>query len=330
MKKFLLCRPRGGLNDLLNQCWKCYRYASDHQRLLVIDTQSTAYSECLGRYFTSSVPNLKFISDSDVENILHSIENTVFPDLSPETLGSYTGTYVKDFPAFVSTSTKKLLTFDFSRSYDQDVLLHDSSGGGADGHRLLGLLRVSEEIKKELKRRLSLLSENYYSIHVRNTDYKTDFVDFINSILREISGRNVFISTDSSEVVRYCKHKLGSKCFSFSETLSDDDWGLHSRSRPNKHLTLNKDAILDLFTLAASKKLFFTKVNDGVYSGFSILAYSLFLNKEILGAVLLDGECRSLVSHDDLQRLLFRRPSFWCRVTQRMRAGFALGFSKLP
>lgn len=37
--KYLLCRPRGGLNDTLSQIEKCWRYADSHDRILIVDTE---------------------------------------------------------------------------------------------------------------------------------------------------------------------------------------------------------------------------------------------------------------------------------------------------
>lgn len=37
--RYLLCRPRGGINDTLNQIELCWRYARSYNRILVVDTE---------------------------------------------------------------------------------------------------------------------------------------------------------------------------------------------------------------------------------------------------------------------------------------------------
>ena len=48
---YLLCRPRGGLNDTLCMIEMCWRYAEKFDRQLIIDTKNSALFEDFDKYF---------------------------------------------------------------------------------------------------------------------------------------------------------------------------------------------------------------------------------------------------------------------------------------
>ena len=69
--KYLLCRPRGGLNDTLNQIELCWRYSEIYNRILIIDTE----------YLISTGISVKFSSLFEVldrsKNIILDLSKTV-------------------------------------------------------------------------------------------------------------------------------------------------------------------------------------------------------------------------------------------------------------
>jgi hypothetical protein len=54
--RFVLCMPAGGLNDVLCQIEKCWRYAERHGRKLVIDTAKTGLLDSFDQYFKVASP----------------------------------------------------------------------------------------------------------------------------------------------------------------------------------------------------------------------------------------------------------------------------------
>ena len=40
-KKYILCRPVGGLNDIFCQIEKCWQYAEKYNRILIVDTDKS-------------------------------------------------------------------------------------------------------------------------------------------------------------------------------------------------------------------------------------------------------------------------------------------------
>ena len=57
-KKYLICIPQDGLNDMLNRIWHCYQYALRFKRILVVDTRkSPGFKDDISNYlkFKSSI-----------------------------------------------------------------------------------------------------------------------------------------------------------------------------------------------------------------------------------------------------------------------------------
>ena len=55
--KYVLCRPRGGLNDMLCEIEKCRMYAQQHGRKLLIDTAFSGFKDHFWRYFELFMPD---------------------------------------------------------------------------------------------------------------------------------------------------------------------------------------------------------------------------------------------------------------------------------
>ncbi|MDR2033333.1 MAG: hypothetical protein LBP89_01695 [Helicobacteraceae bacterium] len=55
-KKYIFCRPRGGLNDILCQIAICIFYAINYRRVLYIDGTRSGFLDDLGRYFVCRAP----------------------------------------------------------------------------------------------------------------------------------------------------------------------------------------------------------------------------------------------------------------------------------
>ena len=79
--KYLLCRPCGGLNDILCQIGGCYNYCAKYNRILLIDTNhfKAAYGGfSFDKYFTFIDTKQKIIYNTDtIINMLHNELNTI-------------------------------------------------------------------------------------------------------------------------------------------------------------------------------------------------------------------------------------------------------------
>jgi hypothetical protein len=295
-RKFVLCRPQGGLNDMLSEIGKCLAYARKHDRVVVVETDYfdlTHFNDVLTHYFTSHDSRLilssaEFISAFDrMKCAPHFIEGRVTSYLSnPKTVG-------------IELQSGQHVTFDFSRDYEEQLLVHHSNGQQKGRNAIVALdaLLLSDVLVKKLKQRCAELGEHYSGVHIRHTDYKTDYEKRIVQLGAKVQG-NIFVATDNVDVLKYCRTVLGaSRVFSFTQLPDDAGKPLHHLRSAEGARERNEDAILDLFTLAQARKFFFYPRIGGrinmrpSYSGFSVLVDRLRHEPKLLH--------RLITGHDD-------------------------------
>jgi hypothetical protein len=295
MKKYLLCRPQGGLNDMLCQIEKCCRYAEKTGRLVIVDTNykhSENFNAEFGLFFKSRQSKL-LISSSDLSIDLEQID--VYPESLKGKINSYQTAVKVPFEPFKELSSNEPITFDFTKNYKQSLVVHHQGGGGNVSIYALLRLKVTEAIKEALIKRLTHINGSFTAIHVRHTDYLSDYESTLKLLISNPPAR-LFVATDNQNVLNEIVDKLpNTKVFSFSTNLSKDGKPIHNQKTSNEKLNYsrNMDAILDLLTLGLASNLIICKISTGIdvnrkptYSGFSLLAKQLWENKIILNHLL--------------------------------------------
>ena len=280
-KKYLLVRPRGGLNDCFNQIFKCFHYARQTERTLLIDTTR---SEGIRLEFSEA---FQFHESSNI--VIGSTKN--FPDginrcsTSPSQIhgrvNSYKATLAKDKHTYLCSLSGAPITFDFKRSYSEELIVHEQWGGGHLGIALFSKIQASEWLRNEMKKALATTKKfnPYIGVHIRYSDYRCDYEEFLKSLSRRTKGRNVLICSDSTEVrKKSIKIMDKSNVFFISGEIETGGSPIHlfvgdEGYEVQKKALLN--SFLDLLGLCQASSLYFPKLNNGggvMYSGFSILA----------------------------------------------------------
>lgn len=291
MDKYLLCRPQGGLNDMLCQIEKCCRYAEKTHRIVIVDTHykhSENFHEELTHYFQSR-QNRLFLSLKDAPVDLEQLD--VYPECLQGKLNSYQTSEKIAFQPFKERDSGKAIQFDFTKNYPHQLLVHHQGGGGSISSSALLRLKLTDTVKLALLKRLKTIERSYCGIHIRHTDYRSDYASAI-ELLKKKPPARLFVATDSQLVLDDIMHQLpDTKVFSFSKTLSQDGTPIHMAKVLGKQVKPNQnmDALLDLLMLSMATQLIICKISGGTvayklpsYSGFSMLARQLWENKIIL------------------------------------------------
>lgn len=296
-EKYVLCRPQGGLNDMLCQIEKCCQYAEQNNRTVIVDSNyfaSSNFNDDLDKYFYSKQTKL-FLSIRNYSEVIEGM--SVFPHNLMGKINSYDAYYNLDKRSFCDKINNQPLTFDFNRSYVEDVLIHHTGGGGSLSKEMMLRMGLNKNILKELLTRVKSIKSGWVGVHVRNTDYESNYIELIN-FLQKQNFEKIFLATDSAEVKRAFKSSLvNKKIYSFASFLSEDGSPIHKNARHKTDIfNRNQDAILDLLMLALSQKLYFTQIKktetSGSYSGYSILAQNLWKSKIYLKYLLNDDGVR--------------------------------------
>ena len=297
MSKFVLCRPCGGLNDILCQIEHCWNYSIKYNRTLIIDTTQSSLNDEFSNYFEVQndllilkIPNwmrkifVHFVPkcghaevklELNLKDISPFQPNEIQPNAALDPRLDYEISYVPEIRNFVRKGTKEQLTFPRHIPHEERILLHHQCGGGERSKKSLRRLKLKKEVSDEIINRLKKIEKPYSAIHIRNTDLKTDYVSFFEEIAPEVRGKNILICSDDSDCIEYAKtYFTNSNIMSISNIPNTEGKALHYHRTKDKYKT-NIDSLADLVALALSKKVYTTKSHKDRFSGFSRLAINL-------------------------------------------------------
>jgi hypothetical protein len=291
-ERWLLCRPHGGLTDTLTQMWNCFDYAKRYGRRLVFDGYRSGLLDDLSNYFSWA---------GDHSNAFLSLDSPALSHLNrldceiPSIKGRLEKYAVLVGKKMVPCIGEKLvryesvagvpLTFCFERDYPDELLVHEQSssvvgGGPKVAAMMLCELCLTPRLVARCNAALDCLPDVFTAIHVRNTDYQTDYQPYLDELSSTVDG-DVLICSDDLRVREYAKMAFGKdRTFTVTDIPNTEGKRLHSNPALDvKDLfEHNASAFVDLIALASASKLYFTEVTRGKASGFSRLAN--ILNKD--------------------------------------------------
>jgi hypothetical protein len=293
-ERLLLCRPLGGLNDMLCQIDLACRYAERFDRTVIVDTKyqsKTYFRDSFSNYFVSRRDRLVLNAD-EVFGRLDELD--VFPQFLAGRVSSYGVRFDGKSHRFVEGDTGLAPTFDSSRDYDQPLLVHHSSGGGTNGIGALGGLRLQDALVEVLVQRLGQVGRGYSGVHVRNTDYKAKYEKTMVSGKIDLA-HPIFLATDNRDTLAWFRSIFGpERIHAFARLPDVAGERLHHIDDPTQAFERNRDSILDLVMLALASRLYLFELQPNAYgakySGFSVLAANLHNAKPVLRTLISDDE----------------------------------------
>lgn len=290
MDRFLLCRPSGGLYDMLCQIGLCCEYADKWKRLVVVDTNhvSTRYfRDRFSNYFISQRRNLVL----DISGFARRLEN--MPLLPAELSGrlhDYVAVAGEPCKSMVDQATGVPLTFDFSRDHEAPLLVHHTWGRTPYPLDALARMRLHPAIRHEVIGRLREIGPDFTGLHIRATDYQTDYRTGIAELRGKLAGP-VFLATDNRAVLDFMRTECPeAEIYSFSR-LPAHGQPLHDlKGRAEDVYESNRDAIADVMVLAHATRLnaFRLRPNPmgASLSGYSMLAFALRKHRGLLARIM--------------------------------------------
>ena len=283
-RQYVFCIPRSGFNDILCQMEKAWSYAESHGRTLVVDARYCALEGAFTRYFSTEAGDVFLHPGEALLRHLDRLE--VFPPCLRGRVSRHAQQAVDSHSiggTRVDSDTGQLLTFDMTRPYQENVLVHHSSGGGDMGLGCLQRLKLVPEVALDIARALAVLGEDYDAVHIRNTDIGTDYLPFFRQIFPLVRGRKLLICSDDLA----CR-EAALKFFVESQVLTVTD--IPDTGGQALHLFVqnihakNLSMLTDLFALARARRLFVSQITHGSkkgkLSGFSRLALALHAHPE--------------------------------------------------
>ena len=265
-KKYLICIPQDGLNDMLNRIWHCYQYALRFKRILVVDTRkSPGFKDDIFKYF-------KFKSSIFYKGNLDTLYDALYgKSIYPSELSSINLKNLEENP-------ESYLKFNPTKVYFETVVVCYPRGGGMDAIFLLREISLADQVLQKYNERRRLLPLSYKSLHIRNTDYSSDVSSFLSKI--KVSSDEIFVGSDNASTIELCKATFGQRVHSFSSIpQGNEGQNIHIDLRTeSNNKDLNIDSIVDLLLLATGSELHISLEK----SGYSQLAILLHKNNDVL------------------------------------------------
>jgi hypothetical protein len=305
--RYLLCRPRGGLNDSLCRIALCWEYAERFDRCLVIDCRNSALFGAFSDYFeiihssAAVVPTLN-------EQLLAYLNSLA---CRPATLSGRLHGYGARFElgrGFVDAQDGRPARFSntypmqFVDDFPEPLLLYDDSGGGEASFSLLPRIRLAHAVVTEVREVLASFPQSYHSLHVRNTDYRTDYRRLFSRIRRRVGRSALLVCSDDPAVIRDAEGYFAGPVLRTPRSVASahPTGALHrtgSQATAEGRKRGAIESIIDLVCLANADVFYYAPTTSlyagggefrrsGWPSGFSMLAEHLCANKDLLDSFL--------------------------------------------
>ena len=276
---YVICMPEGGLCDMMARIHDCIEYCKQHGRTMILDTRhATHATDLMETYFTIYSPVLY---KGDLDAKYASLKGKSFyPDELHDTFSTMDVKWTKEH-SIIDVKTKVPTYFDLTRAYSEDVLLFRDCGGGA--RKVMGFLslsRLTPLVKEVYEKRRASLPEKYISVHVRNTDRKSDVGGFIERNSKVFEANPIFLATDDHASIDLFKQTYGANLYTFSKPdPAGGEIGNHHVKRSKEETrVLTIDAIVDILLLANGTSLYYSHPD----SGFSKVAKALNKDPHVL------------------------------------------------
>jgi hypothetical protein len=246
-------------------------YSIQYNRILIIDCRTSLhFNDSFHNYFLTKCEN---VYKDNLDVLYDKIQ------------------YFSFFPENIKNNFRQLSAFtfieviDFNKDYIEDVLVYTSNR--IVENKIIdffNLFTLHNDILKILNERRIKIPKKYISVHVRNTDYKSNVELFLNKNDDFLKNNNIFISSDDINTINIFKEKYNN-VYNFSNIIDikNKGQGLHFLKRNEEdHKLFNIDTIVDFLLLANGDEFIFSCK----HSGFSKSAFVLFDNKKILQKIL--------------------------------------------
>lgn len=286
-EKYVICMPMGGLCDMMARIESCIEYCKKHNRILILDTSKSSHAkDGIEKYFRIDSP---VIFHGNVQKKYEALKcRSFYPPELADTFLNLNMKYIRDTTGKVSiidAKTKVKPYFDLNRGYDEDVLFYRMYGGGSKYIlNFLSLCKLTPLVKRIYEKRRSMLPHEYISVHVRNTDYKSNVDGFIKKHSKVFEANTIFLATDDYNTIQKFKDVYPDNVRSFADIKPLNGAKAHHSMTmtPKENRTLTIDAIVDLLLLAGGTTVYASSKE----SGYSKVAKLLHDNPKILNHLL--------------------------------------------
>lgn len=266
---YLVCYPQGGWNDMMSRIWYCHQYCLVHNRTLVIDTTKNWFNDDIFQYLSLSLDTL--YQGDNIINFITSLyeKETVYP---PQLKGMNNSQFPKivwKAPGHMETDTGIFVSTRLDKPYIETVLVFADCGSAIHINPILCHTTFSPWVLSEVKKRYDQLPKPYISVHIRNTDYKSDVNQFLSTHHNAFTYNTIFLASDHAPTIERCKKEYHAITFSSIPTVQEgnniheSEQGQTFRTSLEQTRAFNLDIICDFLVLSLGTVYYFSSQQSG-------------------------------------------------------------------
>jgi hypothetical protein len=294
-QRWLICRPRGGLNDTLCQIHKSIVYSFGHQRNVLIDTTKAGLFDEFSNYFQTVSPFATIQCRLEPGKLLELDQLNCYPNGFKGKLSSYELIYSPEAGNYLDATSGQRPGIAWNEAdHPEAVLLNEQTGGGY-GYLALPYFSFTNETSNHIVNRLSKMPNKYVAMIIRHSDVKLDYRAFLEAAKPFVNGMDVLVSTDSHEALTYARSFLNNaKVYDVADV--PDVQGqtlLNTPGVTNRKIILG--CLTQLIGLARADKILIPDGKSVYPSGFTQLALSLSARNDLIRQLL--GDNNRKLSH---------------------------------
>ena len=278
--KYIVCYPGGGITDMLTVINLCLNYAIMHKRLLLIDTtyKSSWFKHDIYTYIEFNHKNIYSKHPKELYQTFN--KKTVYPPMLNNNYENLEHIYKNKAYYFLNTDT--LLSTNLTRAYDQDVIVYANCGTSKGNlSNILSTMKFKDTILSPFINRYLSLPQNYISIHIRNTDTKSDIDKFLKANSHNFKERKIYLASDSKETIDKFKKMYYPNIYNFANIPDNKGTNIHYNHEAIPQNDFIIDCFIDILLLAASETYYYSNER----SGYSKFAYLLHTDKQLLHTI---------------------------------------------
>jgi hypothetical protein len=252
---YVYLEPRGGWNDILCNIILAKQYCAKHKRTLLVNGEKSLYKVNFFDYFHIPEDLTIVFNTNEIKRICTNPSYTIFPnELQYRMLDVIEGrikfTYIPKNIFYYNN-----ISLDLPNTARSETILVYCRCGGGDGYPLFKQMVFRQSILDICKERWSRLQMPYLCIHIRNTDYKCDYVTYFHQNEAYIrSWKEIYIATDDASSIDFYRNKgIDVKNFTTFPKENCKFKNLHISNIDNH--TKFIDMLCDIFIIGRSDKL---------------------------------------------------------------------------
>jgi hypothetical protein len=277
--RYIVCYPGGGITDMLSVIGLCLDYAIKHKRTLLIDTtyKTSWFKHDIFDYVDFTHASIYSKHPRDFYPSFQT--KSVYPQLMKDNFDNLEHIYKNK--AYHMLGTEKSLATNLSSHYKEDIVVYSNCGTSKSTSYLnliLSTMQFKNTVLTPFLKNYLKLPENYISIHIRNTDIKSNTDEFLRANRSNLKDKFIYLASDDKHTIDKFKSIYKGNIYNFSNIPNKDGENIHYNHDEIPQTDFIIDCFVDILLLAASSEYYYSNER----SGYSNLANTLFTDKQLL------------------------------------------------